>query len=132
MTRHQSRESAFVLVFEKMFNSELSLDDMITYARQAGSFEVDTFAENTAKGVEENKEEIDGIINENLVKWAPDRIPKVTRAMLRVAVYEIKYTSVPRAVIANEAVEIVKTYSTDKDASFVNGVISSVLKKENA
>lgn len=131
MTRHQSRESAFVLVFEKMFNGDVDMDEIIAFAKEAQTFELDDFAVQLAKKTFENKDEIDSVINKNLFKWSPERISKVTRAVLRIAVCEILYTDVPAAVAANEAVEISKTYSTEADASFVNGVLSSVIKTVN-
>lgn len=131
MTRHQSREAAFVLVFEKMFNSDIDVDEMITFANEAKTFELDDFAVKLAKMTMDNEEKIDTLINNNLIKWSPNRISKVSRAVLRIAVCELLYTDIPAAVAANEAVEISKTYATAADASFVNGVISSVIKAVN-
>ena len=62
----------------------------------------------------------------------PVRIAKVDLSILRLAIYELKYTDVPHKVVVNEALEIAKTYSTDKSPKFINGVLGSILKKVEA
>ena len=60
-----------------------------------------------------------------------DRLSKVTLAILRLAVYEIKYLEdIPDNVSVNEAVEIAKVYDIDDAPSFVNGVLSGVIKEK--
>ena len=61
--------------------------------------------------------------------WAIHRLPKVSLAVLRLAIAEMLYIDdVPCGVSVNEAVEIVKKYGTSDDASFVNGVLGSIAK----
>lgn len=128
MTRRESREVAFMVIFEKMFQSELTLDEFFEMAAETELFKAGTFAKGLANGVFENVEKIDEIISENLVSWSLSRISKTSRAVLRLAVYELKFTDVPVGVAINEALEICKKYSTEADASFVNGVLASVSK----
>lgn len=128
MTRRESREVAFMVIFEKMFQTELTLDEIFDMAQESDLFKAGTFAKNLAVGVFENLEAIDEIISENLVGWSISRISKTSRAVLRLAVYELKFTDVPVGVAINEALEICKKYSTESDASFVNGVLASVSK----
>ena len=81
------------------------------------------------KGVEENKESIDNLIKENLQKWKIERVSKVNLAILRLAVYEMKYVNdVPEKVAINEALEITKRYSDEKSVSFINGVLDNIYK----
>lgn len=129
MTRRESREVAFMVIFEKMFQDELTLDEIFEMAQESGLFKAGTFAKNLANGVSDNIEKIDEVISENLVGWSISRISKTSRAILRLAVYELKFTDVPVGVAINEALEICKKYSTEEDASFVNGVLASVAKK---
>lgn len=128
MTRRESREVAFMVIFEKMFQTELTLDEIFDMAQESDLFKAGAFAKNLAVGVFENLEAIDEIISENLVGWSISRISKTSRAVLRLAVYELKFTDVPVGVAINEALEICKKYSTESDASFVNGVLASVSK----
>ena len=129
MTRHESRELAFILVFEKAFQEEMSVIELIENALELELFPENAFAETLARKVYENIEEIDTAINENLVGWSAKRISRVSRAILRLAVCELMHTDVPVGVAINEAVEITKKYASDDDASYVNGVLGAVAKK---
>ena len=132
MTRHESRELAFILIFEKSFQSELTVVELIESALELELFPTNTFAENLAKKVYENFEQIDEIIDKNLVGWSAKRISRVSRAIMRLSVCELLYSEdLPVGVIINEAVEISKKYATNEDASYVNGVLGSVAKMLN-
>lgn len=129
MTRHESRELAFILVFEKGFQEEMSIIELIENALELEIFPENAFAENLARKVYDNITEIDNMINDNLVRWSAKRISRVARAILRLAVCELMFTDVPVGVAINEAVEIAKKYATEDDASYVNGVLGAVAKK---
>ncbi len=129
MTRREAREIAFQIVFEKMFQHDIDIEEIISVAKDAEIFEVDAFAQHLVQLVYENLSAVDELIDENLVRWSADRISKVSRAVLRLSVAEIKYTDIPAAVAVNEAVELTKKYSGKQDSSFVNGVLASVIKK---
>lgn len=130
MTRHEARELAFILVFEKSFQEDMSIVELIENALELEVFPTNAFAENLAKKVYNNLDEIDAAINENLVGWSAKRISRVSRAILRLAVCELLYTeNMPVGVAINEAVEIAKKYATVDDASYINGVLGSFVKK---
>lgn len=132
MTRHESRELAFILVFEKSFQNELTVVELIENALELELFPTNTFAENLAKKVYDNLEEIDEHIDANLVGWSSKRISKVSRAILRLAVCEMLYSEdLPVGVAINEAVEITKKYASNEDASYVNGVLGSIARMLN-
>jgi len=85
--------------------------------------------EKSIKDIKTKLDDIDLIIEPHLKKWAIDRLPKVDLAILRVAVYEIKYCDdIPQGVSINEAVDIAKEYSAETSGKYINGVLSSVLK----
>lgn len=129
MTRKQAREEAFILIFEKQFNSD-SIEDILECAVQVREIEPDSYIRSVFFGVYENLEELDGIISGNSVGWSIRRISKTALAVLRLAIYEIKYMEdIPVSVTINEAVELCKKYATKEDASFVNGILASVVKE---
>jgi N utilization substance protein B len=69
--------------------------------------------------------EIDDAINDKSVGWKTSRMGKVDLAILRLAVYEIRYEEdIPEKVSINEAVELAKKYGTDDSSSFINGVLA--------
>ncbi|MCR5213647.1 MAG: transcription antitermination factor NusB [Eubacterium sp.] len=79
-------------------------------------------------GIQDNLEEIDKIIVEHCKNWKFNRIGKAELAILRLAVYEIKYDEdIPDRVAVNEAIELAKVYGTDKASGFVNGVLSGLI-----
>ena len=131
MTRKQAREEAFILVFEKEFNSD-SVSDILEMAVEVREIEPDDYIKEVFFGVFDNLEVIDDTISENAVGWSIKRISKSALAVLRLAIYEIKFVdSIPVSVSINEAVEIAKKYATKEDASFINGILSTVAKQNN-
>ena len=81
-------------------------------------------------GVIEKYDELKEIIVSHAQGFSFDRIFKPDLSALLLALYEMKYMpDIPNAVSINEAVELVKTYSTDKSHVFVNGILASVNKE---
>lgn len=129
MTRREAREQAFIVLFEKIFDNEATLSEIVETAKEAELIKINAFAENILNMVEENSEEIDKIIEENSQDWTLLRLPKVSLAVLRLAVAEIRYIDeVPNGVAVNEAVELAKKYGTNEDASFINGILGTITK----
>lgn len=130
MTRSESREQAFILIFEKEFNAEYSIDEIIEAAKDAELFETGNFARELSSKTLEKIDELDEIIIANLKGgWKINRISKVSLAILRLAVCEItEFDDIPISVSINEAVELSKKYASEDDSSFINGLLSSVSK----
>lgn len=129
MTRTEAREQAFFVLFEKSFFEDLTVGEIVETAQEAGLIKINNFAKALLELNLENSAEVDDIIIGNLRGWTIQRLPKVSLAVLRLAVSEIKYVDeVPSGVSVNEAVELVKKYGTAEDAAFVNGVLGSVVK----
>lgn len=129
MTRREAREQAFCILFEQAVNGE-SMDEVLHAAAEARDLIPDPFAEAVAFGVEENRDQIDNVIGQNIRGWSMERLSKTTLALLRLAVYEILFdSSIPESVSINEAVELAKKYGGKDDASYLNGVLASVVKR---
>ncbi len=131
MTRHEAREVAFIITFEKSFLSELELGEILERAEESEFFEVNNYVVRTTRGVFENLAAIDETIESNLVGWSSRRISRVAAAIMRVAVFELLFSEeeVPVGVVINEAVEIAKKYASTEDASYINGVLGSIARK---
>ena len=128
MTRKQAREEAFILIFEKEFNDD-ALEDILTLAEEVRDIKADEYVKKVFFGVYENLENIDATISDNAIGWNIKRITKTALAILRLAIYEIKfYDDIPVSVAINEAVELAKKYATKEDASFINGILSTISK----
>ncbi len=131
MTRHESRQEAFCLLFEKTF-TDMDLDDIIEGATETRDLQVNDFTMQLARGVIEHQEDIDTLIESKLKNWKLSRISKVSLSILRIATYELKYVNdIPMNVTINEAVELAKQYANEDDYSFINGVLGSIAKELN-
>ena len=134
MKRQKAREYAFYLIYEADFKNWEDTEDMIETAFneyiEAEDNDIQTeYIKHSVTEVKNNLEKLDEMIIPNLKNWNFSRLPKVTKAILRLAVYEMKYNEqIPVNVAINEAVELAKKYDDLKNASFVNGVLSSVAK----
>ncbi len=83
-------------------------------------------------GVSRNKEEINKLIEENLKeKWEIDRVSKINLSLLKIAIYEMIFNKLPYKIAINEVVELAKKYSDEQAQSFINGILASIVKKEN-
>ena len=92
---------------------------------------VKDYAELLIDGVAGHLEELDGAIDGSLDRWTPDRIGRVERNILRVALFEMRYLDdVPTPVAINEAIEVAKRFGAEDAPRFINGVLDR-LKKGN-
>ncbi|MBR2578765.1 MAG: transcription antitermination factor NusB [Clostridia bacterium] len=129
MDRRTSREQAFIFLFEDTFGMNSS-EEIIENAQFAREEKVSAFTKKLFEGALENIDEIDKIIDENLTGWKRERISRTALAVLRLAVYEIMFEKdTPNKVVANEAVELSKKYSTKEESAYINGILGSVISK---
>ena len=128
MKRSEIREAAFLLTFEKLFTDD-TVDDIIDAAYEVDEFEMDEECEKLFAAVDEKSAEIDKIIAVNSEKRQFSRIPKVSVAVLRIAIYELLYNDkVPNNVAISEAVLLAKKYTYTPDVKFINGVLGVIAK----
>jgi len=92
--------------------------------------EIREFAEELAKGVGKDIEEIDKRISEHATNWTLKRMAVVDRNILRLATYELLFRSdIPPKVSINEAVDIAKKYGDANSGKFVNGILDRIGKE---
>ena len=131
VSRRESRELAFMILFDKSFNPDMSLNEIIDCAVEEELILEDEFAVELATHATENIDRIDAIISDKFTKWTIGRLPKVSLAILRVAIAEMLYIeNVPVGVSINEAVEIAKKFAAKEDASFINGVLGNIARSD--
>ncbi len=121
-TRRESREQAFALVFEMIFN-DAPVEELVEGAAQCRDISIGDYALEAAKAVRTHWEELDGIIRRFSAKWKLERLPKVTLSVLRLAICEIAFLGTPTGAVIDEAVELTKKYGGDDDPAYVNGVL---------
>ena len=90
--------------------------------------DVKEFAVKIAQTYRDNSDEINSIIKKYAIGWDFDRLVKMDKDILRIAISELLFIKeAPMKVIVDEAVELAKKYSTDDSASFVNGILAKVI-----
>ena len=133
MTRRQAREQAFILIFEKSFHPEITVEELISMAVEARYLQTDEFAVLLANTADERQPEIDSIIEKNAIGWKKDRISRVSLSLLRLALCEMLFIEeVPTNVSINEAVELAKLYASQEDAAFIYGVLGTTARQLEA
>lgn len=128
MKRSLAREQAFILVFERTFRDE-SVEEIILGATEGRGVEIDTFAHDLAEKVIGSQPQLDEIITKYSTKWKITRLPRITLALLRLALGEINFVDdVPVRVTINEVVELAKKYASQEDAAYINGVLGAYVR----
>ena len=85
----------------------------------------DSILMKNSNAIIEHMAELDALIDEKSTGWKTNRMAKVDLAIIRLAVYEIKFEDdIPTKVSINEAVELAKKYGADESGAFVNGVLA--------
>ena len=132
MNRSEIRELAFKLLYQIEIQKEINDDDINLFFEnnQIESKEAKEYIEDIVNGVSKENKVIIEEIEKNLKKdWEIDRVSKINLALLKLAIYEIKYKSIPFKVVINEVVELAKKYGEETSHLFINGVLASVVKE---
>ena len=129
MARLIAREAAMQLVFEQLFGGESASEALVDLIDYAPGEKERQYIDMVVSGVKEHAADLDAEISACLRGWTIARLSRVDLAILRLAVYEMKYASLPAAVSINEAVELTRKYSSESSCSFVNGVLGTISRK---
>jgi len=133
MNRSEIREEAFKLIYSLEIQKKEPIEEQIELYIESNGIDnkkAIEYIEDAVNGIEKNKEVITEKIEKNLKQdWKIDRISKVDLAILKLAIYEIKYKDIPFKVVINEAVELAKKYGEDNSKNFVNGILASIVKE---
>lgn len=125
--RSYAREVAFCKIYAYSISGRFD-DDLSQFERDKLSEEDVQFATTLAKGVVEQKENLDQIVSNFANGFKLSRIYKPDLAALEMAIWEMTNGDAPKPVVINEAVSIVKKYSTEKSVGFVNGILAAYLR----
>ena len=86
------------------------------------------FANKLFEGAAKDADELDALIVQHAKNWRLERMAIIDRAILRLAIYELRAGETPPKVILNEAVELAKKFSSEDAGAFVNGILDAVRK----
>ncbi|MEK9727773.1 MAG: transcription antitermination factor NusB [Candidatus Margulisiibacteriota bacterium] len=113
--QHDIRNQELTSIFEDLDKSQYA-EETVDWAFK--------LAETTVNHIDS----IDEIIAKYSIDWAPDRLNRIDRALLRIGIAEINHTDTPFQVVINEIIEISKIYSTEESAKFINGILDKYVK----
>jgi len=122
LSRRTARKNAFLALYQSDVNEQPIAPILDRWRSYRG--ELEGYAEELARGVEEEREALDARLNEVAVGWPVHRMSAVDRTILRLALYEMLYVEdVPAEVAVKEAIELAKGFSGDEAPQFVGGVL---------
>ena len=129
LTRSELREKIMIILYQYDLMKNSNLDcDIEAIIKDNVEVEND-FIKDMVYGVITYKDELDKLANLKMVDWDITRIDKTGAAILRLALYELKYTDTPEVVVINEAVELAKKYSDDAVRKMINAVLDKCIKE---
>ena len=135
MNRSKAREAAFELLYSLQIMSESNIEEQIELFikdEEIDDKEAIKFITDIIEGTAQNNNDIEEQIKQNIKQdWTISRISKIDLTLLKLGIYEMIYAKVPYKVVINEVVELAKMYGDDSSKSFVNGVLASIVKKNN-
>ena len=122
---HLSEEKIFLNILEEN-ETEMKVEALIDINL---ALEGKRYIESIFKTYKTKKDEIDGIIKQYAIGWDIDRLFKIDKDILRIAIIELVYVKdAPVKVVIDEALELAKKYSTDDSPSFINGILAKVVE----
>lgn len=125
--RSELREKAMTIIYQitlyKNNNMKYDVEEIIKE-----NLEIDNeFVKDIVFGVVTSYDELTDEANKYLKNWTIDRLDLTGASILRMALYEIKYTKTPPIVVINEAVELAKKYSDDSVRKMINAALDKVV-----
>ena len=125
-TRSELREKCMIILYQNdIYKNSVEIDEIIK-----NNIEIENdFVKDIVYGVITHKNEIDELANKYMKDWSIDRLDKTGSSILRIGIFELKYTETPEVVVINEAVELAKKYSDDNVRKIINAVLDKIIKE---
>lgn len=127
-TRSELREKIMIILYQYDLMKSNGLDCDINEIMKDNMDVENDFVKDMVYGVITYQDELDKIADSKMKDWNIKRIDKTGASILRLALYELKYTDTPSIVVINEAVELAKKYSDDAVRKIINAVLDQVIK----
>ena len=132
-TRRKSREAAVQMLYQMDVSGVDASTAIATYwATLAPKSEGREFADELVQGLAQASERIDALIRDTSKHWRLERMARVDRNVIRLAIYELlERPDIPRKVTINEAIELAKRFGDENSPAFVNGVLDRIAETLN-
>jgi transcription antitermination protein NusB len=127
--RTKSREFAMQMLFQWDMSRQdpAKLEAKFWRAAKAAD-NTRAFANKLFEGAAKDADELDALIVQHAQNWRLERMAIIDRAVLRLAIYELRIKETPPKVVFNEAVDLAKKFSSEDAGAFVNGILDAVSK----
>ena len=135
MTKHDTREYAFLLLYEAMVRAEemSTIEELYASTEEMLELPVPEKVKQYVSGTMAQLEELDSIISGYSKQRSLNRVPAVNRSILRLALYELKnMPQTPVNVVISEAVHLSQAYAYPEDTAFINGVLGAYARSKPA
>ena len=120
----QNRIDTIISAIEKT-TSALEIAEITTLSEKD---DVKEYVQAIVEKYQENSIEVDELIKNYAIGWEFDRIFKIDKNILRIAIVELMYIKeAPHKVVIDEALELAKKYSTEDSSSFINGILAKIV-----
>jgi len=127
--RSKSREFAMQMLFQwDMSQQDFSKLETKFWKSAKAAEQTRIFANQLFEGAAHAAPELDETIRKYAENWRLERISAIDRAILRLALHELRATDTPPKVVINEAVELAKKFSSEEASGFVNGILDACHK----
>jgi len=138
--RHLGRIVALQTLYEQDFRLEcgdksVNLDEVLArnISRYKETIDDQAFISELVHGVTSKQKALDDMLQPVAPEWPIDQIARMDRLVLRIGLYELLHSKgVPPKVVINEAVELAKAFGGDNSSKFINGVLGTLLKQQDA
>lgn len=126
-----ARELALQILFQAEFHSPVSTEDLISLLEEKVPPAAFQMTHDLVHGVLEHKKDIDENLQAVSAHWKISRMSFVDRNILRLGIFEMKYSSDPNkpSIVINELVEVAKKFGSTESSAFINGVLDQVAKE---
>lgn len=129
-TRSELREKCMTILYQVSLYQKNKIDyDVEEVVKENLEIE-NEFVKEIIYGVITHQNDLDTLANNHLKNWSIDRLDGLGKEILRMAIYEIKYTETPDLVAINEAIELAKKYSDDAVRKMINAVLDKLVNEE--
>jgi N utilization substance protein B len=131
-TRRAARALVLQILYEIDVARHLPGDTIYAHLSESDLDEVAAaFVRALVVGTVANREAIDLLIAEAAPEWPVASIAPVDRTILRLGIYELRYTKdTPLEIVINEAVELARRFGSESSARFINGVLGNIAEKK--
>jgi N utilization substance protein B len=131
--RRKSREFAYQMLYQWEMRKETpALIEAGFWRGVKAAAATREFANQLLEGAVARATAIDALLEKHATDWRLERMSAMDRAIMRLAVGELRATGTPPKVVINEALELAKKYSSEESVSFINGILDAILKEQTA